>query len=205
MLEEDELRRRSGRLCGWWRERVSHLSDGHRRMLHEQPSAAAVALVAKRGKERDAARAGRGRDVVRVPIDVVNQRRGGLVERALWALVELAERVALAHLKRWLLLRPRRLRASCRRRWHGWRGGTDRQTSYPKANTEIHIVLPEVREFIRRHTAYNKHDTGWAKGAPSEDHTTPLFSEVLASEKFPRILGGIKHGLACILSLYLIL
>jgi hypothetical protein len=33
--------------------------------------------------------------------------------------------------------------------------------------------LPEVREFITRHTAYNKHDTGWAKGAPSEDHTTP--------------------------------
>jgi hypothetical protein len=30
-----------------------------------------------------------------------------------------------------------------------------------------------VREFITRHTAYNKHDTGWAKGAPSEDHTTP--------------------------------
>jgi hypothetical protein len=29
----------------------------------------------------------------------------------------------------------------------------------------------EVREFITRHTAYNKHDTGWAKGAPSEDHT----------------------------------
>jgi hypothetical protein len=24
--------------------------------------------------------------------------------------------------------------------------------------------LPEVREFITRHTAYNKHDTGWAKG-----------------------------------------
>ena len=33
--------------------------------------------------------------------------------------------------------------------------------------------LPEVREFITRHTAYNKHDTGWAEGAPSEDHTTP--------------------------------
>jgi hypothetical protein len=33
--------------------------------------------------------------------------------------------------------------------------------------------LPEVREFITRHTASNKHDTGWAKGAPSEDHTTP--------------------------------
>ena len=26
--------------------------------------------------------------------------------------------------------------------------------------------MPEVREFITRHTAYNKHDTGWAKGAP---------------------------------------
>ena len=30
------------------------------------------------------------------------------------------------------------------------------------------VFLPEVREFITRHTAYNKHDTGWAKGAPSE-------------------------------------
>ena len=108
MLEEDELRWRSGRLRGRWRERISHLSGGHRRMLHEQPSAAAVVRVAKRGKERDAARARRGRHVVGVPIDVVNQRRGGLIERALWALVELAERVALAHLKRWLLLRPRR-------------------------------------------------------------------------------------------------
>ena len=29
------------------------------------------------------------------------------------------------------------------------------------------VFLPEVREFITRHTAYNKHDTGWAKGAPS--------------------------------------
>ena len=28
------------------------------------------------------------------------------------------------------------------------------------------VFLPEVREFITRHTAYNKHDTGWAKGAP---------------------------------------
>ena len=37
----------------------------------------------------------------------------------------------------------------------------------------IPAFLPEVREFITRHTAYNKHDTGWAKGAPSEDHTTP--------------------------------
>ena len=27
------------------------------------------------------------------------------------------------------------------------------------------LFLPEVREFITRHTAYNKHDTGWAKGA----------------------------------------
>ena len=108
MLEEDELRWRSGRLRGRWRERISHLSGVHRRMLHEQPSAAAVVRVAKRGKERDAARAGRGRHVVGVPIDVVNQRRGGLIERALWALVELAERVALAHLERWLLLRPRR-------------------------------------------------------------------------------------------------
>ena len=34
--------------------------------------------------------------------------------------------------------------------------------------------LPGVREFTSRHTAYNKHDTGWAKGAPSEDHTTSL-------------------------------
>ena len=40
-------------------------------------------------------------------------------------------------------------------------------------------LLPEVREFITRHTAYNKHDTGWAKGAPSEDHTTPPFFHAL--------------------------
>ena len=38
---------------------------------------------------------------------------------------------------------------------------------------DITCFLPEVREFITIHTAYNKHDTGWAKGAPSEDHTTP--------------------------------
>ena len=31
--------------------------------------------------------------------------------------------------------------------------------------------LPEVRECIRD-TKLNKHDTGWAKGAPSEDHNT---------------------------------
>ena len=43
----------------------------------------------------------------------------------------------------------------------------------PFAHTPCSIFLPEVREFITRHTAYNKHDTGWAKGAPSEDHTTP--------------------------------
>jgi len=24
------------------------------------------------------------------------------------------------------------------------------------------MFLPEVRKFITRHTAYNKHDTGWA-------------------------------------------
>jgi hypothetical protein len=39
--------------------------------------------------------------------------------------------------------------------------------------------LPEVRECITRHTAYNKHDTGWAKGAPSEDHTTPPSSRTV--------------------------
>jgi hypothetical protein len=27
-----------------------------------------------------------------------------------------------------------------------------------------------VREFITRHTAYNKHDTGWAKGAVRRPH-----------------------------------
>ena len=38
--------------------------------------------------------------------------------------------------------------------------------------------MPEMREFITRHTAYDKHDTGWAKGAPSEDHTTPPSSRM---------------------------
>ena len=41
------------------------------------------------------------------------------------------------------------------------------------AKTARQKFLPEVTEFITRHTAYNKHDTGWAEGAPSEDHTTP--------------------------------
>jgi len=43
----------------------------------------------------------------------------------------------------------------------------------------LSLILPEVREFITRHTAYNKHDTGWAKSAPSEDHTTPPSSLLL--------------------------
>ena len=34
-----------------------------------------------------------------------------------------------------------------------------------KKKMRILSFLPEVREFITRHTAYNKHDTGWAKGA----------------------------------------
>jgi hypothetical protein len=45
--------------------------------------------------------------------------------------------------------------------------------------------LPEVRESITRHTAYNKHDTGWAKGAPSEYHTTPPSSGFSCSEPMP--------------------
>ena len=52
-------------------------------------------------------------------------------------------------------------------------------------------VLPEVREFITRHTAYNKHDTGWAKGAPSEDHTTPPSSRTASGG---RLVGGAPAG-----------
>ena len=51
--------------------------------------------------------------------------------------------------------------------------------------------LPEVREFITRHTAYNKHDTGWAKGAPSEDHTTPPSSRTASGD---RLVGGAPAG-----------
>ena len=47
------------------------------------------------------------------------------------------------------------------------------------------MFLPEVRESITRHTAYNKHDTGWAKGAPSEYHTTPPSSGFSCSEPMP--------------------
>ena len=35
------------------------------------------------------------------------------------------------------------------------------------------VFLPEVREFITRHTAYNKHDTGWARGFEKENPTAP--------------------------------
>ena len=50
----------------------------------------------------------------------------------------------------------------------------------PESGRNVLIItfLPEVRECITRHTAYNKHDTGWAKGAPSEDHTS-LYPTVL--------------------------
>ena len=53
------------------------------------------------------------------------------------------------------------------------------------------FFLPEVREFITRHTAYNKHDTGWAKGAPSEDHTTPPSSRTASGG---RLVGGAPAG-----------
>ena len=52
------------------------------------------------------------------------------------------------------------------------------------------LFLPEVREFITRHTAYNKHDTGWAKGAPSEDHTTPPSSRTASGGRSVGLLGG---------------
>ena len=40
-------------------------------------------------------------------------------------------------------------------------------------NSEPPSSFPEGREFIRDAKAYNKHETGWARGAPSVDHTTP--------------------------------
>jgi hypothetical protein len=46
-------------------------------------------------------------------------------------------------------------------------------------------------EFIKRHKAYNKHDTGWAKGAPSEDHTTYVWPGPLAAAG---LLGGALRG-----------
>jgi len=51
------------------------------------------------------------------------------------------------------------------------------------------LFLPEVRECMTstRHAAYNKHDTGWAKGAPSEDHTTPPSSRTASGG---RLVGG---------------
>jgi hypothetical protein len=62
--------------------------------------------------------------------------------------------------------------------------------SPPSASTAL---LPEVREFITRHTAYNKHDTGWAnKGAPSEDHTTPPSSRT-ARKRRPACWGGARR------------
>ena len=44
--------------------------------------------------------------------------------------------------------------------------------------------LAEVREFIRDTKAYNKHDTGWAKGALSADYTTPPSSRSASSAQF---------------------
>ena len=49
--------------------------------------------------------------------------------------------------------------------------------------------MPQVREFTR-HTAYNKHDTGWAKGAPSEDRFLWRLLEFL---RLPPLIGSL-HG-----------
>ena len=51
--------------------------------------------------------------------------------------------------------------------------------------------LPEVREFIRDTRPTNKHDTGWAEGAPSEDYTTPPSARNASSG---RIVGGAPAG-----------
>ena len=51
--------------------------------------------------------------------------------------------------------------------------------------------LAEVREFIRDKKAYNKHDTGWAKGTLSEDYTTPPSSRSASSAQF---VGGAPAG-----------
>jgi hypothetical protein len=51
-----------------------------------------------------------------------------------------------------------------------------------------------VREFITRHTAYNKHDTGWAKGAPSEDHTTPPSSRTASGGRLFFVGAGVAFA-----------
>jgi len=57
----------------------------------------------------------------------------------------------------------------------------------------IGFFLPEVREFITRHTAYNKHDTGWAKGAPSEDR--PHYPTVRVRVRVRvRVAKARRHG-----------
>jgi hypothetical protein len=54
------------------------------------------------------------------------------------------------------------------------------------------VIFHEVGEFITRHTAYNKHDTGWAKGVPPEDHTTPPSSRTASDGR--GLLGGAMGG-----------
>jgi hypothetical protein len=56
------------------------------------------------------------------------------------------------------------------------------------------VIFHEVGEFITRHTAYNKHDTGWAKGVPSEDHTTPPSSRTASDGRGLFVVGGAPCG-----------
>ena len=54
------------------------------------------------------------------------------------------------------------------------------------------VFLPEVRECITRHTAYNKHDTGWAKGvfkartfSSTRVGSLKVLSRAMAASVFP--------------------
>ena len=51
----------------------------------------------------------------------------------------------------------------------------ERQLAYNGASLSCRLAPQGPRRLLDgpRHTAYNKHDTGWAKGAPSKYHTTP--------------------------------
>jgi hypothetical protein len=53
-------------------------------------------------------------------------------------------------------------------------GGGGRTEVEPPLEGQPPVVGSESEDSdVTRHTAYNKHDTGWAKGAPSEDQTLP--------------------------------
>ena len=57
------------------------------------------------------------------------------------------------------------------------------------------IAIKQYSTLLHKtHETYNKHDTGWAKGAQSEDHTAPPSSRTASDGRLVACWGGAPAG-----------